>query len=234
MDQVKIGMDEPQEDEYAIYRITSYSPLEHLVFPRSAHYFLDQNTEFLPPREKLGQWKSDLQDFYRKLHFFSHKRIISKNPFNSFRIDLLQEMFPKAKFINIIRNPLNVVPSTINMWDIIGKQNTLTNLHVKPTVDEVITFYDRLLKTVEQAQNQFIPGTFAEIRYEDLERDPVTELSKLYHTLNLSFTPEHKEKLNEFVMSASDYKKNTFQLDEENTHLIRERLARFMEQKNYQ
>jgi hypothetical protein len=143
-------------------------------------------------------------------------------------------MFPKAKFINIVRNPLNVVPSTINMWDIIGKQNTLTNLHVKPTVDEVITFYDRLLKTVEQAQNQFIPGTFAEIRYEDLERDPVTELSKLYHTLNLSFTPEHKEKLNEFVMSASDYKKNTFQLDEENTHLIRERLARFMEQKNYQ
>ncbi len=35
MDQVKIGMDEPQEDKYAICQITNYSPLGNLVFSKS-------------------------------------------------------------------------------------------------------------------------------------------------------------------------------------------------------
>jgi hypothetical protein len=99
MDQVKIGMDEPQEDEYAIYRMTNYSPLENLVFPKSKAYFLNHGSPFLPAGEQLVRWKTDVQDFYRKLFFKSGKRIVSKNPFNSFRIKALYEMFPNARFI---------------------------------------------------------------------------------------------------------------------------------------
>ena len=49
MDMVKLGMDEPQEDEYAIYRITDCSPLENIVFPKNRNYFLLREGDFMPP-----------------------------------------------------------------------------------------------------------------------------------------------------------------------------------------
>lgn len=51
MDNVKLGMDEPQEDEYAIYRMTTFSPIERLVFPENSHYFILDYPSFLPSNE---------------------------------------------------------------------------------------------------------------------------------------------------------------------------------------
>ncbi|MEI6435128.1 MAG: sulfotransferase [Bacteroidota bacterium] len=225
MDLVEIGMDEPQEDEYAIYRTTSFSPLEQLVFQSSEKYFLDDEMPFLPPSADLEQWKNELRHFYRKLHFKSGKRIISKNPFNSFRINTLLEIFPKAKFIHITRHPFNVVPSTINMWKILGKQNTLTNHATNPTVDEVARFLGKLLNVVEKAKSDLPAGTIAEIRFEDLEKDPVTVITNLYKQLNLPFSVGFEEKIRDFKKKTNHYQKNNFTLKDEEKRLIREELS---------
>ncbi|MCX6279732.1 MAG: sulfotransferase [Bacteroidetes bacterium] len=220
MDQVEIGMDEPQEDEYAIYRTTSYSPLERLVFQSSENYFLDNETPFFPPADDLEQWKKEIRDFYRKLNYKSGKRIISKNPFNSFRIDTLLQIFPKAKFIHITRHPFNVVPSTVNMWKILGKQNTLTNHPVNPTVEEVARFLGKLLNAVEKAKGDLPAGTIAEIRFEDLEKSPVSVIANLYTQLNLPFSSGFEERIKDFIKKTSYYKKNNFTLKDDEKRLI--------------
>jgi len=66
MDQVKLGLDEPLEDEYALFRLTSYSPLKHLIFPKSKTYFLKLEPDFLPTENKLEEWKNALKHFYKK------------------------------------------------------------------------------------------------------------------------------------------------------------------------
>jgi hypothetical protein len=234
MDQVKIGMDEPQEDEYAILRITSYSPLEQLVFQNSGHYFLNPETKFSPAKQELPKWTTDYKYFFRKLFFLHQQRIISKNPFNSFRINLLLELFPKAKFIHIHRHPFRVVPSAIHMWDILSRQNSLTRHTVRPSVGEVVPFLNKLLTTIDEETKKHPIGTIVDIRYEDIENDPVKKISGLYNDLNLPFSDSLTGNINNFIDEMKHYKKNEFSLSEEDQVFIRKHLAWYMEKMKYQ
>ena len=44
------------------------------------------------------------------------KRIVLKSPPHTARIRVLLEMFPKAKFVHIVRDPYVIFPSTVNLW----------------------------------------------------------------------------------------------------------------------
>jgi len=211
MDMVKLGMDEPQEDEYAIYRLTDTSPLEDLVFPKSKTYFL-LNSDKLDPKNKLNNWKSQVQSYFTKLYFHSNKTIVSKNPFNSFRIQLLLNIFPQAKFIHIHRHPYDVIPSTIHMWDIVQRQNCLNNNCHCPEIKEVITVMDQLLTSIEQGFQLLPENQKAEIRFEDLEKNPEFEMKKLYASLNMPFLPEFENKINIFIKGMDKFEKNEFSL----------------------
>ena len=62
-----------------------------------------------------------IKGFYRRLlEKYNKKIIVDKFPSHSFRIDLLQKMFPKCKIIHIKRNGYNVSKSiskfTMNAW----------------------------------------------------------------------------------------------------------------------
>ena len=55
MDQVRLAPDEPHEDEFALLRLIDHSPLERLIFPRSARYFLlDEEPRFVRESEIAG------------------------------------------------------------------------------------------------------------------------------------------------------------------------------------
>jgi len=144
MDNVKIGFDEPQEDEYAIFRLTSFSPLEQLLFPRKKEYFLF-TARFLPKTDDLEQYGKSLANFYKKIVFISGKKVISKNPFNSLRIPFLSALFPEAKFIHIVRHPYAIVPSTRHLWNVIQKQNVLNRNGYIPTLQEITSFLSYLI-----------------------------------------------------------------------------------------
>ncbi len=223
MDMVKIGMDEPQEDEYAIYRLTNYSPLENLVFPKSHTYFLNHGSPFLPSGRNLDIWKHRVAEFYKKIYFRHGKRIVSKNPFNSFRINVLLDMFPNARFIHIVRHPGKVVPSTIHMWKILAKQNALNNHGASAKFSDVTLFLKNLLDTVENDRKVLPPGTLVQIRFEDLEADPVKVLKDVYYELGLKFSEVMEAKINLFITQNRNFTKNTFSLTEqEKTFISRE------------
>lgn len=233
MDQVKIGMNEPQEDEYAIYRITSYSPLEKLVFSNTGTYFLNHGTTFLPSGEGIEKWKYDIKGFYAKLYFKTKKRIVSKNPFNSFRIKILSEMFPSARFIHIVRHPDDVIPSTINMWDIVQRQNQLTNPVKCPDFKEVAAFLKKLLTTIETDRKQLSPEQYVETRFEDLEQDPIAELTKIYQFLEIQFTDEFATNIKRFLHENADFRKNDFSLTLTEKEIIRECFSQHMIKYDY-
>ncbi|MCX6268662.1 MAG: sulfotransferase [Bacteroidetes bacterium] len=233
MDQVVIGMDEPQEDEYAIYRITSYSPLENLVFPKSHDYFLNHGSPFLPSGIHLVKWKNDVAGFFKKLYFKNRKRIVSKNPFNSYRIKTLYEMFPNSRFINIVRHPNSVVPSTIHMWTILGRQNSLNSRASQPEFLQVVKFLKDLLGTVEKARKDLPSGTMIQIRFEDLEASPVEVIQTVYRELGLSFTDSHEARIRGFMLRNKSFKKNTFSLTAEEKSLISRELEFHMKSFNY-
>jgi omega-hydroxy-beta-dihydromenaquinone-9 sulfotransferase len=234
MDNVKIGMNEPQEDEYAIYRITDFSPIEGIVFPKGSGYFILDTPSFIPEEEKEKKlWMDQLCNYYRKLNFFYGKTIVSKNPFNSLRISELNSLFPKARFIHVIRHPFDVVPSSIHMWKIVQDQNKLNRKGRYPGIPEVVEGLDRILTAI-RCDLPYIPGERVyEMKFEDLDADPVSEMRKLYSWFGLPLDEPLIRALENFTDSMKGYRKNEFSLNEAEKQLIRERLNHHMQFFNY-
>jgi omega-hydroxy-beta-dihydromenaquinone-9 sulfotransferase len=233
MDMVRLGMDEPQEDEYAIYRTTCYSPIERLVFPRDSRFFLLERDLFVPQEKQLPDWEKKLTWFFRKLSYKSGKTIVSKNPFNSFRIPELIRLFPKARFIHIYRDPCDIVPSSIHMWDIVQRQNCMNDLGKMPCIDDVITLLDDVWTAIQRDKELLPENAFYELPFEKLEADPMRELKKLYAALNLEFTEELGQKVISYLSELDGFRKNSFQLTIEEREKIRSRLATHMNYYGY-
>ena len=215
MDNVRLGMDEPQEDEYAIYRITDCSPLERLVFPKSSKYFLQDDAHYLPPEQKIKTWEKKILHFYKKISFQTGKTIVSKNPFNSMRIPVLASLFPKSRFIHIIRHPYQVIPSTIHMWDIVQQQNGLNKKKHRPETDEVINVFDQLLCTIEKNLQPLSSDRHLCIRFEELESETIQTLEKIYRHFNMTFSDAFRENVIHFLNDGRGYKKNSFTVTDE-------------------
>jgi len=233
MDDVKLGFDEPQEDEYALLKITNCSPLEKLIIPASKQYFLADYNDFDPEIQQANQWKKALHKFCKKLAFVSNKRVILKNPFHSMRIKTLLEMYPNAKFIHIYRHPYKVIPSTIRMWDIVGSQNCLNNKWQKPTINESITLFDKMLNYINNNLKNLPEEQYTEVRFEEFEQNPIDTLKAIYNKFDIPFSDTDKQKTELFLSQLKDYKKNSYNLLDEEKQAIDKQLAYYMKHYNY-
>jgi omega-hydroxy-beta-dihydromenaquinone-9 sulfotransferase len=233
MDMVKMGIDEPQEDEYALLRLTGYSPLTHLIFPESGKYYLDSVDSYLPEHLNIKEWEEAYLHFFRKLHLLSGKRVVSKNPFNSMRIKELRTIFPGARFIHIYRNPFCVIPSTRNMFRIVQRQNNLNkNMH-DPTIPEVTAVFDRIMTSIRKSLSSLPAETYYEIRFEGLESNPVESLKGIYSHFRLDFSADFEAKVKNYVAEVKDYRKNEFQLTDEEKNFILQKLENHLKYYHY-
>lgn len=234
MDNVALGFYEPQEDEYALIKLTSGSPLEKLVFPETNSYFLRDYNDFIPPENVLEDWKKALNDFCKRISYPKGKRVLLKNPFHSMRISLLRDMFPEAKFIHIHRHPYKVVPSTIHMWNVVSKENKLRSRKLSFEVQDVVVVLNRMLSTIRQ-QIALIPeDARAEISFMALQNDPVATLKQVYNRLGLNYTPEFDAKLKARLLETKFYQKNNYVLAETDKEIIRDGMREHFEHYNYE
>ena len=220
MDMVRIGMDEPQEDEYAFFRMTDFSPLERLIFPESGEYFLMNCKNFVPEGDKRSEWDNAVTYFFKKLHVYTGKTIVSKNPFNSLRINELRQLFSDSSFIHIYRHPFNVIPSTINMFDIVQAQNCMNKNKSRPDINEVIKVFDHFMTVIRQDLESVPRNKYYEIKFEEFESDPVGSLKAMYKHLGIIYSGEFEKNVKDFLYETSDYQKNKFDLSDEEKKLI--------------
>lgn len=233
MDNVKAGLHEPQEDEYAIFRMSGFSPVERLLFPHSGDYFLAGDETFLPPQSRLHQWENAVKHFAAKLYLHTGKRIVFKNPFHSMRIPTLKKLFPDALFIHIFRNPLTVIPSTQHMWTVVGKENALRKEWKPPKPEDILACYNNVITRINKDLSDLPRERYIEISFENLEKKPVTEIQKIYKHFNIDFSDSFEEKLKTFLKSIEGYKKNRYKLSKEQEEIIQNHLQHHMKHYGY-
>jgi hypothetical protein len=232
VDNVAMGLDEPQEDEFALLRMTTHSPVEKLIFPEGDDYFLKES-DFMPPRDAHQEWKDALVTFCKKIYLQTGKRVVLKNPFHSMRIPLLRELFPRAKFIHIHRNPLKVIPSTVRMWTIVGEQNTLKDNFTPPPIEQVCEVHNRMLWKIREDFKALPESDRTEIRFEDLEQQPLDMMRQVCSFLDMPFTKEYRQNLEHFLSSTRNYQKNRYAVSSEDQATIRAALAEHMAHYGY-
>lgn len=213
MDNVKMGFGRPQEDEFALALLTGdASPYLQWAFPNHrGRYdaYLDLRDV---PESVLRRWKRTFVQFLKTVSYKCGKRLVLKSPPHTARVPLLKEMFPGALFVHIMRDPYVVFRSTVNLW------RTLYAMHCLQTPDNVgleehvFSTYLRMYERLEEGKKLLAPGQLVELRYEDLVRDPIGELRKLYDALGLGGFERYLPRLEAYLVTIKGYETNRWTL----------------------
>lgn len=215
MDNVAFAADVPHEDEFALAADSTVSPYIRVLFPvtgNSQYEALDPRV--LPP-EALEKWKQSLIIFLKKVaHGPNVERIVLKSPPHMARVSVLTELFPKAQFVHIIRNPYMVFLSFRRLW-----QNTFAYAHLQIPSEELVeelifSWYVEMYSIFERDRGLIPHGALCEIKFEDLEAEPIETLKSIYEKLNLPGFSLFEKKVFCYLKSIEGYRKNVYQLDE--------------------
>ena len=131
------------------------------------------------------RWKRALLWFLKCLTLRNPKRIVLKSPPHTCRIRALLEMFPKAKFVHIVRDPYVIFPSTVNLWKRLYRDEGLQMPTGEGLEEHVFDTFTRMYEAFERDRDLIGPGQFCEVRYEELVADPMEQMRRVYEELEL-------------------------------------------------
>jgi hypothetical protein len=211
IDNVAFAPNVPLEDEFATFG-TMCSPFVGWIFPRWAGYYDRYLTFRAVPEEEVDRWKASLELLYKKLTWKFGRPLVLKSPPHTGRIALLLEMFPDSRFVHIHRDPFAVFQSARQWSPVMERVSCLQKPHSPEEIDaRIIGCYKSLYDAFFEERDLIPDGRFHEIRFEDLERDPVAEIRRLYESLNIPGFETFRPALEDYVRSNSSYRKNDYQ-----------------------
>ncbi len=210
MDNMELGFGTPQEDEFAPLLLTFRSLYLGVSFPRRAEHYSRYLTFRDVPRAEIDQWQAGLLWFCKKLTLKYDRALLLKSPPHTARIRLLLEMFPNARFVHVHRDPYRVFQSQRHYFDTAMWYTYLQKPDPEKTDDGILQRYTALYDAFFEDQPLIPKGRFCEVRFDDLERDPVAEVRAIYEQLSLPGFMEFKPQLESYVDSLAGYRKNDY------------------------
>lgn len=233
MDNMAFSANVPHEDEFALAADATVSPYMRMLFPVTG----DNGYSELDPRrlskEALELWKKSLVRFLKKVALADDGRLVLKSPPHLGRVGTLLELFPEAQFIHIVRDPYTVYMSTHKLW-----RNTFSygHLQIPPPelLDEIIlSWYTELFDLFERDRHLIPEGSLHQMKFEDLEQNPLESLEKVYGDLRLPGFDRFRKTADEYLSSIRDYKKNEYEIADATREKVSRRWRRSFERYGY-
>jgi omega-hydroxy-beta-dihydromenaquinone-9 sulfotransferase len=234
MDGMDLSLHHPQEDEFVWCMQGQPSPYLTLAFPnRPPQHERYRDLEQLTSQE-LEAWKRTLFRFVQQVYFRRRRTVILKSPTHSFRIKVLLDVFPQAKFIHIVRDPYVVYPSTIHLHKALSRVHGLQRPTFEGLDENVLSTYLDLYRKLDEGRKLVDPSRFYELRYEDLIADPEGQLRRLYEHLGLGGFERYRPHLRRYLADHVDYETNTYELTAEQRAIVAERWGEVIHRYHYE
>ena len=214
MDNVEVGVDQPQEEEIAIANLSRLSSLHSLSFLRSWRWYHDRYTlmEGMNARD-LAKWRNVYLNVVRKATVHAEgKRIVLKNTPNLARIPHLLELFPGSKYVNVVRNPYIVFESLKNMFKKITVDTRLQDIDEADIEEYILYAYRRNMSRYLEHRSLIPEGDLVEIKFEDLEVDPIGQMRRIYEALSLPYWELLEPRLVDYLERLGPYQKNRYEV----------------------
>jgi len=90
-----------------------------------------------------------------------------------------------------------------------------------------------VLNVIKHDSSGLDKDKYYEMRFEDLENNPVNELTALYKAFGFKNHTDLQVRVNDFLKENKDFQKNTYFLTAEDDALIRRKLKHHMEYFRY-
>ena len=215
-DDVAMGADLPQEEEYALGNLSPYSYYNGWCFPKNMERYNNYVDLKDMSASSLREFRQVYLDYLKKVSYaHNHKQLVLKNPSNTSRVKFLLDLFPNAKFIHIIRNPYHVY---LSMKRNIEKEMVLYTVQNPPSWEvfehSMVNLYRRMFKQYFAEKTLIPKGNLVEIRYEDFIDDPIPQMEKIYKELNLGQFERNKLIFEKYIESQRKVRKAVYTIDE--------------------
>lgn len=233
MDNMAVGWGRPQEDEFALALLGAPSPYLSIAFPNEGPLDVDAlDLDGLPPWQR-EKWKRTLVRFLQSVAFRDGRRLVLKSPPHTCRIPALLDLFPDARFVHIVRDPYAVFASTVNLWKTLHRVQSLQTPKFDGLEERVYEMFGHFHRRVEATRGLIPPGRFHELRYEDLTKDPVGELRRVYGELDLGDFGTVQPHVERYLAETSRYERNRWTLSDEQRMQIESRWGEIIRKYGY-
>ncbi len=224
MDNVPISLDSPQEEELAMINCTDEAPLHFMNFPRLVPQIYDRYVSELGQNQQdLEAWQRAYMEVLQKATLLSGgKRLVLKTPPNTARIRVLLDMFPEARFVNIVRNPYPVYQSMRNMYRKTLPPAVLQEIDWEVIDAWIVHAYQVQMQAYLDQRHLIAPERLVEIRFEDFELHPIPILEEIYKTLELGDFEAARPRFQSFLDGLGSYQKNKFEFPEDVVSTVNE------------
>jgi hypothetical protein len=176
--------------------------------------------------------------FKRQAYYKNKDRVVAKMNTSILRIQTLYKIFPDAKFIYLLRNPLEAIPSSHSLIHKLQEYDTKQNMDAtwyerrgfkRQDIAEKLyninlLFYTHFYESVEQGK---IPKSqISVVKYTDLCNDFENTIEKVRIFAELDFSEETKRKIKEQAAKQKNYKRQHEVESLEKLNLSEERIRK--------
>ena len=211
-DKIKLDVDLPQEDEFAVSNFVNISHYNLFFFPNDYKRFYSEAIRF--DTNKSSKWLNAYYNLLNRIYLYTNKsQLIIKNPSNTARIKHLIKKYPNAKFIHIYRNPVYVYLSTYKFFSELFPSVNLQNIDNKLLHDLIIYNYREMYKDYYDQKDIIPKENLIEIKFEDFKNDTLPYLEKIHKKFDLKLSNELLSKYKSYLESQKSHKMNTYKID---------------------
>ncbi|MGI9383150.1 MAG: sulfotransferase family protein [Methyloligellaceae bacterium] len=235
MDNMQVGFDRPQEEEFALCNLGLGSIYRTMAFPRAGpvdRRYIDLGD--LSDAERRS-WVDGFLWFIRRVALRQRKRLVLKSPTHTARVATMLELFPEARFVFIARDPFAVFPSTMRLWKSLNSVQGLQNpAREDPWLEGFVLSNFEQMDACYARDRELVPeGQLVEIKYEELVADPKAVLRRIYDDLGLGPLARAEAAVDDYLARMRDYQTNIYELPGEQRALIQERWGAYIERYGY-
>lgn len=216
MDDVAMGPDLPQEEEYATGAFTPWAYYNGWCFPQNMDFYNQCVALQQVPAKAIDEWQTAYLHLLKKLTLlWEGRRLVLKNPAHTARIRLLLDMFPDAQFIHIYRNPYHVFFSMLKfMVRVLPRYCVQRPPSIETMASMILDVYRSLYQAYMEQKEAIPEGNLVEVQYERFIQHPLKEIERIYSTLNLPGFQENRSAFQRYVDEQGAIRTSRYELDE--------------------
>ena len=224
MDQTRWTLDSPQEEEIALSKRVPEAFFSQLTTPQTLSSAMRDMLLRDAEAGALSAWKRAYMDILAKATLASGGRhLLLKNPANTGRIRLLLQLFPDARFVFVHRHPYAVFQSMkrfyVSLFGILALQEVSDALIEETTLSGGELIWQQYLVD----RDRIPPGQLVEVGYDDLRRDPLAAVRRVYAELSLPGIEDAVPGIEDYLRETRGYRPASGALERESMELVDQR-----------
>lgn len=235
-DKMKMGSDLPQEEEYGLTNVSQHSLYNMLLFPADLEEIIDEAINFENAgSEQVRKWKEQYREFVSKSMIHTKGvRYIGKNPCNLFRVNIIKEIYPDARFIFIHRSPYQVIESLYRFFLSVFPGVQLQDLTPAYSREKIVLLYRRIMESYLSVRNRLHPCDLIDIRMDDFLKDKSETLRRIYHRFGIPGFDKSLPYFEKYLAENPSPENHAYKVDPETVRLVNLHASSIVRRLGYQ